>query len=171
MATTNKGRGGYRSRTTGGYFFSPFGTFGTGTTRSSAQSTKRSGRTKGGSSMTGGYKTVCNQIQNKINSYKTLINQTKGTPSKLPSPSTINSMCNWINKGAIVQTCSPTQVARWARTTNKNFNTRNPSPTACKNVLYAKFGKSTIKAVAKGKSGFIVATTPTKNGRSFCFPK
>jgi hypothetical protein len=80
-------------------------------------------------------------------------------------------MCNWINKGAIVQTCSPTQVARWARTTNKNFNTHNPSPTACKSVLCAKFGKSTIKAVAKGKGGFIVATTPTKNGRSFCFPK
>jgi hypothetical protein len=121
--------------------------------------------------MTGGYKTVCNQLQNKINSFKTLINQTKGTPSKLPSPSTLNNMCNWINKGAIVQTCSPTQVARWARTTNKNFNTHNPSPTACKSVLCAKFGKSTIKAVAKGKGGFIVATTPTKNGRSFCFPK
>ena len=64
------------------------------------------------------------------------------------------------------------QVARWAKTTNKNFNTRTPTPTACKNVLCAKFGKNNIKAVARTKSGsFMVATPPGVHGKCFCFPK
>ena len=173
MATSTKGRSGSRSRTTGSFFISPFGNFGIGSTRGTAatRGVKRTARTKGGSTMTGGYKNVYSQIQHKINSYKALIDQAKAAPSKRPSPSTINSFCNWINKGAIIQTCSPTQVARWARTTNKNFSPHNPSTTACKTVLCAKFGKSAIKAVAKGKAGFLVVTTSTKNGRNFAFPK
>lgn len=119
------------------------------------------------------YKGVCNTIQSKINSFKTLYSQTKG-PGKFacPSPMTLNSFTNWVNKGAVIQTCSPTQVARWAKSANKNFNTSDPNPTSCKNILSAKFGKTTIKAVARTKTGsFMVATSPTCNGRSFSFPK
>ena len=119
------------------------------------------------------YKHWNNNFQNKINSFRTLYNQTWG-PAKgsRPSVAILNTFTNWINKGAIIQIVTPTQVARWARTTKKQFNVRTATPTTCRNVLYSKFGKSTIKAVARTKSGsFMVVTTPTYKGRPFCFPK
>ena len=141
----------------------------------SKKSTGRKSNKKSGNSSTGtsAYKSCCNTFENKINSYKTLCAQARGPASAgRPTPTTLNSFANLINKGAIVQTVSKAQVSRWARTTNKNFNPQNPSPTACKTVLAAKFGRSCIKAVAKTKSGsFMVATTPTVNGRTFCFPQ
>ena len=77
-----------------------------------------------------------------------------------------------VNKGAVIQMCTPAQVSRWAKLTNQNFTSRTANPTSCKSVLCAKFGKSTIKAVARTKSGsFMVATSPVSNGKKFCFPK
>ncbi|MCO6438808.1 MAG: hypothetical protein J5J06_17065 [Phycisphaerae bacterium] len=130
-------------------------------------------RTTGTSQPTTAYKNVCNTFNNKISSYRTLINQTKG-PAKFPrpTPTTLNNFANWIEKGAVVQTCSPQQVARWARTTRANFNPTTSSVTACKNVLTKKFGKNCIKAVARAKNGaFMVATAQTNNGKAFRFPK
>ena len=120
-----------------------------------------------------GYKSCSGTFANKIQSFKTLFNQTKGAAKcTRPTPTTLNSFANWINKGAVIQTCTSAQVARWAKNTNKNFSTRAATPTACKTVLCAKFGKSTIKCVTKSKTGsFIVATNPTVGGRKFCFPK
>ncbi len=95
-------------------------------------------------------------------------------PPHASDPTTLNTFANWINKGAIVQTVSAAQVKRWARTTGKTYNTYTgtPSPTWCKNVLWKKFGKNTIKMVAHTKTGsFMVATTPTVQGKAFCFPK
>ena len=120
------------------------------------------------------YKTCCNTFEKKIESYKTLCAQAQSTSGAYtrPTPGTLNTFANWINKGAVVQTCSPQQVARWARAANKNFNPRNPSPTACKNVLAKKFGRSAIKAVARCKNGtFMVVTTPTIKGKTFNFPR
>ena len=156
------GYSGYSTGTTGGY----------GRTAAGRTTSKRrtSGSTAGGATA---YRTVGSTFQNKINSFKTLYSQTQG-PAKhgRPSPTTLNSFANWINKGAIVQTVSSAQVARWAKQANKNFNSRKPSLTACKNVLCGKFGKGAIKAVAMTKSGsFMVATPPTHKGRSFNFPR
>ena len=119
------------------------------------------------------YKTCSYSLETKMNSYRTLYNQTRG-PAKYdrPTPATLNTFANWVNKGAIIHTVTPTQVARWSKTTRKYFNTRTPTPTSCKNVLWAKFGKNAIKAVARSKSGsFMVATTPTISGKPFNFPK
>ena len=189
MATTYKGRTGSRSRSThgtySGYSFgSGLGGWGhTGGDNNKSNSRKsndrknnsRKNNKKTGGSCTGtsAHRCCCNTFEKKIDSYKTLCDQTRGPATcGRPTPTTLNSFANWINKGAVVQTVSKAQVSRWARTTNKSFNPHNPSPTACKNVLAAKFGRSAIKAVAKTKSGsFMVATTPTINGRSFCFPR
>ena len=176
MATTYKGS---RSRpnygTYSGYSFgSGLGGWGhTGGSYKKSNSRKNNKRSGHGSSGTSAYKSCCTTFEKKISSYKTLCDQTRGPAGAgRPTPTTLNSFANWINKGAIVQTVSKAQVSRWARATHKNFNPHNPSPTACKNVLAAKFGRSAIKAVAKTKSGsFMVATTPTINGRSFCFPQ
>ena len=119
------------------------------------------------------YKNWNNNFQNKINSFRTLYNQTWG-PAKCarPSTTTLTTFTNWINKGAIIQTVSPTQIAKWAKTHNYNFKVRTCTPTNCKNVLFKKFGKTTIKAVARTKSGsFMVVTAPTHKGKPFCFPK
>jgi hypothetical protein len=119
------------------------------------------------------YKTCYDDFATKINSYRMLCNQTRG-PAKFdrPSPTTLHTFANWVNKGAIVQTVRPAQVWRWAKTTGKHFNVNTPSTASCKNVLCAKFGKNTIKAVTRTKTGsFMVATTPTVNGRHFWFPK
>ena len=179
MATTYKGRTGSRSRSTHGTysgfsFGSGLGGWGhTGGSNNKSNSRKNNKRTGGSSTGTSAYKSCCTTFEKKISSYKTLCDQTRGPASAgRPSPTTLNSFANWINKGAVVQTVSKAQVSRWARTTNKSFNPHNPSPTACKSVLAAQFGRSAIKAVAKTKTGsFMVATPPTINGRSFCFPR
>ncbi len=119
------------------------------------------------------HKNVSKSFQGKIDSYKMLYKQTCGTAKHhRPSPTILNTFANWINKGAVVQTVTCSQVAKWAKADNKNFNTRNPTVASCKNVLTAKFGKSTIKCCARTKTGgFMIATTPTWKGKPFCFPK
>jgi len=120
------------------------------------------------------YTKVCNTFQNKIASFKTLCTQAKATTGRYtrPKPATLNSFANWINKGAIIQTVTCAQIARWAKTANVNFNTQMASPTSCKTVLCKKFGKSNIKAVCRTSSGnFMVATSPTCKGRGFTFPR
>ncbi len=166
MATSTRGRGGVRTRTGSNRF---------GFTRGGWGKTNTKGRTSGGSSRSvpASYKTFHTTFANKINSFRTLFNQTQG-PAKCgrPSPTVLNTFAKWVNKGAIVQTVTASQVAKWAKSTNKNFNMRNPSPTACKNVLCAKFGKNAIKAVARTKTGsFMVAVAPTVGGKPFCLPK
>jgi len=180
MATTWRGRSASSSR-------SPYGAFASYSTQpawgkwgksSSSSSTRRSSSVgkwrKAGSSSSpsSAYRSVSNQFQLKINSFKTLINQTFG-PAKFgrPTPTLLNTFANWVNNGAIVQTVSATQVARWARLKNKSFNSRNPTISSAKTVLSARFGKSTIKAVARAKNGsFLVATASTWQGRPFSFP-
>ena len=170
MATTYKGRTGSGSKSNFGTYSGY--TYGTGLggwghtggnfkkSNNNRKNNKRTGHSGTGSSA---YKSCCTTFEKKISSYKTLCDQTRGPAGAgRPTPTTLNSFANWINKGAIVQTVSKAQVSRWARTTNKNFNTHNPSPSACKTVLAAKFGRSAIKCVARTKSGpgdTIVITT------------
>ena len=119
------------------------------------------------------YKGICATFNWKIASFRTLYNQAYG-PAKYtrPTPATLNTFANWINKGNIIQTCTGNQVAKWARTSNVNFNARTATPVMCKNVLNKKFGKTTIKAVARTKTGsYMVVTSPTWKGKPFYFPK
>jgi len=106
-----------------------------------------------------------------MNSWKTLYNQTRG-PAKYnrPTPTTLNTFANWVTKGAIVHTVSPTQVSRWARNWSQQFNPN--SLTSCKNFLWWKYGKQTIKAVSWAKNGwFMIATSQTWNGKPFNWPR
>lgn len=168
MATSNKGRS-YP------YFGSSWGMSSTsgwgGSSTNKRTKAKRTASSAGGST---GYKSVCSTLEKKINSYRVIVGQTKGAAGRFPrpTPATLNSFANWVNKGAIIQTVSPTQVARWSKSTKFNFNTKNPSPTTCKNVLCAKYGKSAIKAVCRTANGsFLVATAPTVKGRAFHFAR
>ncbi len=139
----------------------------------SNRSSTRKVKHTGGAPTPPGYKSCQTAFADKIQSYKMLWNQTKGAASYgRPTTSTLNTFANWINKGAVVQTCTTAQVSRWAKTASKSFNSRTASTNTCKNILGSKFGRSTIKAVARTKSGsFMVATTPTCKGKRFCFPK
>ena len=177
MATNARGRGGYRSPSTStrsSYFSGKASNTGWNRTGNwGKQSHTWKGKSATASAVPIEYKTCYNDFWTKINSYRTLCNQTRG-PAKYgrPTPATLNTFANWVNKGAVIQTVSPAQVWRWARTTNKPFNPNTRNTTACKTVLFAKFGKNTIKAVARTKTGtFMVATSPTVNGRPFWFPK
>ncbi len=171
MATYSRGRSNWGSK--GGYS----ATASAGKHHTSAKRAGTAG-TAGVAGMTGTaaspkYKSAQCTFATKINSYKMLYKQTCG-PAKYtrPTPATLTTFANWINKGAVVHTCTSAQVARWARGYEMNFNSRTGSPTTCKNVLATKFGKTTIKAVAKTKSGaYMVATSPTWKGKPFCFPK
>ena len=52
------------------------------------------------------------------------------------------------------------------------MNFTKTSPTSCKTVLQAKFGKTCIKAVCRNKTGsFLVATMPTVKGKTFNISK
>ena len=164
MATPTRGRGTAASRPRSGWFR-------TGTTSKRSTGSKTS--TTAGKQPASGYAQYQNLFTGKINSFKTLYNQTWGT-AKCPRPTAtiLNSFANWVNKGAIVHTVTCAQVAKWARTTNKNFNTKNASISGCKTVLCSKFGKTTIKAVARTKSGsFMVATAASFKGKPFNFPQ
>jgi len=167
MATNVRGRSGTRSNR-GNYGYGNWGTTGR-KTNTGTRTRNRTGNWTGPPQ----YKGVWNDFNGKITSYRTLVNQTRG-PARYarPTPQILNTFGNWVNKGAVIQTCTPAQVARWARNCHVNFNTRNPSLTACKNVLHKKYGKSVIKAVARTKSGsFMVATSPTWKGKNFYFSK
>ncbi len=160
MATNYRGRGG---RT---------GEYGQTRTEMWQKTANRTKGTYGTRTVPAQWKTCNTSFGNKINSYKTLYNQTQGTAKYTrPTPGILNTFANWINKGACIQTVSCTQVAKWGRPTKWNFNTRNPNMTTCKSILWNKFGKSTIKAVARTKTGgYMVATTPTYKGKPFNFP-
>jgi len=176
MATSTKGRSNRSKSTYGSWSGFSFGSSPSsyGYTTPSKKYGKSHGRKSTGTVGGSAYKTCCNSFEKKIESYKTLCAQAQSTTGAFtrPTPGTLNSFANLINKGAIVQTCSTQQIARWARATNKNFNPRNPSPIACKTILAKKFGRSAIKAVARCKNGsFMIATTPTVNGRTFIIPR
>jgi hypothetical protein len=161
-----------------GFGFGSFGSFWgkrTGSYGRTGSGYRSGGRRNRGT--TGGnpsaYRNCCNTFERKIESFRCLVQQASG-PAKhgRPTPATLNTFANLINKGAIIQTISTAQISRWARSARKSFNSRNASTTTCKNILAAKFGRSVIKAVAKSKTGgFMVATSPIVNGRPFCFPK
>ena len=104
------------------------------------------------------YTSIRSQFQNKMNYYKTLCAQTTGGSSKnRPTPAQLNTISKWVDKGAVLQNITSTQLNRWAGTS------RNWTVNSAKNTLASKWGKSCVKAVAYNKSGgFIVATTPTR---------
>ena len=125
----------------------------------------------GGTRVVSGYQSVCNGFDKKIASYRCLASQAKG-PARCPrpSPATLNSFSRWIEKGAVIQKVSPTQIKRWAgsASTTRTFK----SATSAKTVLQKRFGRGCIKAVTCDKSGgFLVATPVTWKGRSFSFPR
>ena len=113
------------------------------------------------------FRKVFNTFKTKIQSYQTLVRQTQGTGSGGPTAANLNSLSKWVDKGAVIQTVSNAQLKRWSHT-SKTYT----SPTAAKNVLTKKFGKTPIKAICPGKgNSFIVATSPTWRGKSFKFPR
>ncbi|UCG15195.1 MAG: hypothetical protein JSV19_07840 [Phycisphaerales bacterium] len=113
------------------------------------------------------YRTVTNNFRTKINSYQTLVKQSQGPKSGGPTPSNLNYLAKWVDKGAVIQTVSNAQLQRWSHT-NKTYT----SPTSVRTVLTKKFGKTPIKAICPGKgNNFIVATSPTWKGKMFKFPR
>ncbi len=110
-------------------------------------------------------------LNQKAAAFKTLANQTCGAAKcKRPSPTTLNTLANWVNKGAQLHCATNAQISKWASQPNKHF--KGTSPTAVKNALCNKFGKTTIKAVCCDKTGkWLIATAPTWKGKPFCFPR
>lgn len=173
MATSYKGRSSSsRSSWARQSGFGAWGRSNNSTGTSSSYSASPRGA-KSASASSSQYRSVGQTFAKKIDAYKTLYAQTQsGGKWGRPTPATLNSFANWISKGAIVQTVSPTQIARWARSYGYRFNQSNPSPTTCKAVLCHKYSKSVIKAVCLTKNGhFMVATSPTWNGKSFTFSR
>ena len=109
------------------------------------------------------FSSVRSNIQNKINSYRTLCNQTTGGTSKSrPTPAQLNTFAKWVDKGAMIQNVTPTQLNRWAG------KPQNWTTISAKQQLFSKYGKSCIKAVTSSKTGgFIVATSAVRGGKSF----
>ena len=139
--------------------------WGTSSSSPSGRKTRKVGT--GSSGIASGYRQVNNMFSSRVQSYRTLCEQTKGAGGKnRPTPSTLKSFANWINKGANICKVTNAQINRWCKP-----NTTVKSPAACKTVLCSRFGKTAIKAVTCGKTGFIVACAPTVNGKNFKFPK
>ena len=115
-----------------------------------------------------GYSNIYNAFEWKMRSYRTLWDQTRG-PAKYsrPTPATLKTFANWINKGSYVWRVTNSQINKWC-----NTNRKYSSGTAVKSALCQTFGKNTIKAVACDKGGgYLVATSPTWKGKPFHFPK
>ena len=137
---------------------------------SSSSSSQNGGRrtSRGSGNAVPGYASIWSALNCKIASYKTLCAQTTG-PAKFSRPTlaTLNSFSKWVEKGAVIHKVSPTQVRRWSKSSS-----HYTSASSAKNALTHRFGKSTIKAVTRDKSGsFLVACSPTwKGGKKFSFP-
>src|SRR3990172_3823184 len=102
MATTYKGRTSSRRSTYGGFssylFGAPSNTWG-GHKTSGGRKTKKNG---GGNPSA--YRHCCNNFEQKIDSYRTLCAQAQGSGTfGKPTPATLNSFANLVNKGAVVQ--------------------------------------------------------------------
>ena len=164
MATTQKRRTSSTWRTAG-HKTTPRAKWSTSTTHRKTTT----GRT---TTPAAGYTGVYNRFQQKINSYRMLCNQTKGQAKiTRPTQTTLNAFANWIDKGANICTVTPAQLNRWAGKSSKYYNKWN-TPTTCRNFLNYKFGKSTIKAVARTKTGsYMIACSPTWKGKPFNFPR
>lgn len=161
-----------KSRTNSGWGFGSVSGSWSGST-SRGRKTSTSTRTSGGTNFAPGYSNVAGSFQNKINSYKTLVSQAKGPASYgRPSTTTLNSFANWVNKGANIFTVSTAQLTRWCgKTKAQNQYNNFASINSCKNFLSTKFGRSTIKAVARTKSGsWMIAAAPIVKGRPFHMP-
>ncbi len=127
-------------------------------------------KTTGGQSYAGvakGYNQVCCTFENRFKYYRMLWEQTRGTcKGDRPSPATLKTFANWINKGANIYKVTNAQINKWCHT-QQTFKTC----TSAKTALCNKFGKATIKAIAPCKTGgFLVATAPTWHGKPFKFP-
>jgi len=118
-----------------------------------------------------GYQNVFWNLDQKAWAYKTLANQTYGAAKvKRPTPTTLTTFANWVNKGAILHCATKTQITKWASRPNKPF--KPTSATAVKNALCNKWGKTMIKAVCSDKNGkWLIATAPTWKGKPFSFPR
>ena len=114
-----------------------------------------------------GYGQIGWMFENRARSFRMLWDQTRGACKyKRPTPTTLKTFSNWINKGAYVWKVTNNQINKWCHT-NQKFNTC----ASVKTVLGNKFGKTTIKAVTFDKSGnYLVATAPTYKGKPFCWP-
>lgn len=158
----------YRGRT-GSSWFSGGATQGRstrpGTSSHTSTSTRGTGRQ---TNCAPGYGEIWNKFQRKINSFRTLWNQTRGTAKfSRPSPTTLNSFANWINKGAFVCTMTPAQISQWCPQSTRG-DYKWDSPTSCRQFLSRKFGKQSIKAFARDKSGaYMIAFAPTVKAKGF----
>jgi hypothetical protein len=112
------------------------------------------------------YTGVRTKFQIKMNAYRTLCNQTTGGVSAhRPTPTQLSTFSKWVDKGAVIHSVTPTQLGRWSGQQQKTW-----TPGTVKTTLTQKFGKTYIKAVAYDKTGgFIVATSPTRGGKTFKF--
>ncbi|MHC4089153.1 MAG: hypothetical protein ACYSVY_02550 [Planctomycetota bacterium] len=157
-SASRTGRGGWH-KTTSSSFSHAGG-------KSSGRKNTKSGGMRG-STVASGYNQISNMFATKVNSFRTLWDQTKGAANRTrPTPATLKTFGNWINKGANIWCVTNSQINKWCKT-NQTYKTN----AAVKAVLCNKFGKNTIKAVCCAKSGgFIVATAPTCKGKNFKFP-
>jgi hypothetical protein len=139
------------------------GTRSSGGSRSSARTSKSPTK-----KTAPGYSSVCNSFNQRIQSYKTLCAQTCGAAKvSRPTPAALNTMAKWVEKGAVIQKVSSAQIKRWT-----NANSTFKSAATAKSALSRKFGKSTIKAVTRDKSGaFLVACACSTRGKCFSFPR
>jgi len=112
-----------------------------------------------------GYNQLGTSFACKAQSYRTLWQQTKAGANR-PSPTTLKTFDNWVNKGAVVFCITNSQINRCCGT-NQSYK----SNAAVKSALCKCFGKSTIKAVCSAKGGgYMVAANPTWKGNPFKFP-
>jgi Ni,Fe-hydrogenase I large subunit len=139
----------------------------TATKSAARKTTTTAARTKNPAS---GYKTCYQSFSQKVDSWRTLYNQTFGAAKTArPTPTTLNTFANWINKGAIVHQISASAINKLGHAWYKDFKGCK-TPTSCRQILTRKFGKTTIKAVTRAKNGaYLVATAPTYKGKPFNF--
>lgn len=147
---TSSGRGGWGgTSSTGGTGGTGWNRTGTGHSTSSYSPTQ--------------FTNVCNTMQQRMGSYRTLYTQCKG-PGKVTSfsPTTANKWIKFINSGALVYKFTNIECARWF---GSQFN--HTTPSSAYRIMRQRFG-SGIKAVTRGKGNcWLVAATQSVTARQF----
>jgi len=109
------------------------------------------------------YVAVAKELSAKVDSYRVLLSQVKGSGKSRPGVSSVNRMAGLVARGANVYSVASSKVSRWSGSAKKS-----PSAAVVLRSLRSRYGAQAIKAVAPGVGGrWLVAAASMVGGKAF----
>jgi hypothetical protein len=109
------------------------------------------------------YMAVAQQLSAKVDSYRVLLGQVKGSAKNRPDVTSVNRMAGLVARGAQVYSVAGPKVSESIGSAKKS-----PSSAVVLRSLRSRYGAQAIKAVAPGVGGrWLVAAASMVGGKAF----